>query len=437
MLAPRLRQCLAIASISAIAIPATAFAQSASSLPEPAPVLPFDFSVEDISVADRYRPDYEPVGINMGGAVLRPSTTAGIGYNANVFGFSVSEIDGFYAFARPRLQMVSGEAGQRFISLSGGADLRRYFDVDHADETGLDAIVDARLPLGGGVMAEAGGSAQRKYERQESGSFPGAALAPIRYNDLSGYARLRTGGSRVRFTGAVDYTKLDFTSARSATTGALLDQSHRDREIFRGSGRIEGSLSGAISGYVQGSIARIDYANSFVGPGNPNRDGNRYDILAGVLFTAAKLRGSISVGYVGRSYKAGSYKDFGGISISSELLYALSGLTTLKASAERRIIETGELGSTGAFRTAGTFGVDHELRRNVILSANVAHERISYRALDRSDRITSIGGQAQFLVSRQISLFARADYVDRTSKGVSVGPSFERPQVQIGAMFKF
>ncbi|PZU60533.1 MAG: hypothetical protein DI547_02685 [Sphingobium sp.] len=403
-------------------VPGGAFAQVVT---EPIPVLPNDYPIERQGVADRYRPDYESEGLAVGPMQVRPQLGVGGAYTSNVYGAASGELDDFYLAVNPSLTVQKTNGGDNAITARFSGALRRYAEETRANETAFGGDIDSTFALGNNSFLQAGGSAHRYYERQDSGSFPTGALAPIRYSDLNAYLRARAGGSRVRLTAAVDIDRTKFSDAKYSD-GQTIDQSARDRRVLRGSTRGEVSFTGSTFGFVELRYSDINYLRNFLDNGDANRDGKQYEVLSGVRLDSGKLRGQVAGGYVRRTFKAPIYNDFGGFALNGEVVYYASGLTTFTLNGYRNITESGDPNISAQFTTGVTAKVDHELLRYIILSGQIGYDRNTYRGYNRKDEIASVRGGIRYLMTRRFEVNAQAAYVKRTSTGAQFGPEFNR-----------
>jgi len=413
-----------LAIAGAAVVPANAWAQV---LTNPIPVLPSDYPSERVSVSERYRPEFQASGIPLGTLTVLPQVGVGGNYTSNVFGTATGAQNDFWLGVDPSLTITKRGGNEDTASFQAKVDaaLRRFADQKAANETGLGGEVSATLPMGNGNYLAGGASARRNYERQDSGSFPSGALAPIRYAEYIGYLRFRAGGSRIRATVAADVDKTQFNNAR-LTAGTSFDQGFRDRTVLRGTGRVEASVTGATSGFVEGRYSNINYTRSFITPGVANRDGDQYEGLAGLRVDAGKLRGTVAAGYTRRVFDSPLYRDFGGFALTGQMVYYASGLTTVTLNGFRNIAESGDPNISAQFTTGVNARVDHELLRYIILSGTAGYNSNSYQGINRTDKLAIVRGSVRYLANRHSEINAEAGYTKRTSSGAAFGPEYNR-----------
>jgi hypothetical protein len=133
-----------------------------------------------------------------------------------------------------------------------------------------------------------------------------------------------------------------------------------------------------------------------------------------------------------RDYNDARLKSIDGISTEVKVNWYVTRLTTLGFSASRRIQETtlfDQLGTTnipssGYLDTVFQAGVDHELMRNVILSANFRYDTRDYVGINRTDDIYGPMLRALYLMNRNFSIAGEYHYYNRDSD--AIGENYNR-----------
>jgi hypothetical protein len=94
-------------------------------------------------------------------------------------------------------------------------------------------------------------------------------------------------------------------------------------------------------------------------------------------------------------------------------------LTTLSFNANRNAADQGATTNDPYIESRVGAGVDHELLRNLILSAGIQRGTRDYKTIDRSDDFTYAALGARYILNRRVALSAnyRHDAVD--SSGVN------------------
>jgi hypothetical protein len=99
-------------------------------------------------------------------------------------------------------------------------------------------------------------------------------------------------------------------------------------------------------------------------------------------------------------------------------------LTLVSATAARTVEDSPAVGTAGYLATAVGASIQHELRRDIIVSGRVGVSRDEYEAIDRDDTTVSAGASATWIINRSIGVTAAYGYNDRSSDGSNRGPGF-------------
>jgi hypothetical protein len=166
-----------------------------------------------------------------------------------------------------------------------------------------------------------------------------------------------------------------------------------------------------------------------------SRDSKGYTLAGGVDFElTALIRGEVAVGYLNEKKDDSFFEDVTGLSLDSRVSWFPSRLTTVNFSAGRRVIDVGAFDAPSAVETRLGVGVDHELRRNIILSGYVTAANYEYEEVDREDENLEIGAVATYKMNKRVhwDVFVRNRDRDTSGTGVFGDPTFGETQFGIG-----
>ena len=378
----------------------------------------------NISVVQRPRPEYDPLGINLGGFTAFPFVEIGLGYSDNVFASSVRHRGDAYLALDPQLKLSSNWATNSLV-VSGGAALRRFVSTPIKNETGYYARADGTFEVDRDTLLVGAAEVRRAYQAQFSSSAPDNALRSVSYVQSTGLVRGSRQFGRLKATLAVDVTRANFSDLPLAS-GVTIDQDFRDVTVLRGGGRVAYAITPGASVFAEANYSTIAHDLKTVGFGRPNRDGTQIYFLGGASFdVSALIRAHAGIGYTRRTFDAGgTYRPISGVAYDARIEYFLSGLTTLSAGATRSIEESVSIGSSGYFSGTYRARVDHELLRNLILYGQGEYQHNRFEGILRSDDIWAARAGATYLTTRSLVLSAGASYLDRSSSGLFAGESF-------------
>lgn len=398
------------------AVPAVA--QDNSTLLQPAVPVDYDRG-RNVSVLQRPRPDYDPLGIRRGSVMIYPRIDLGLGASDNVFLSSANKQgDGFVSFA-PSVRAET-DWSRHEVRLSAGGRFRRYFDngLRNVDEWNVGGL--GRLDLGTDFSLTAEGQAARTQEDPFNGATDANVAALSRYRRNLAGLRGEYRHGHVRTVLSYDYQDFNFAPINLGN-GTTFSQANRDRSLSRVAGQFEYAFSPSLAAYTQVSYLRTDYSTQ-ISPGVPNRDSDGYRAIAGFsLDVSGFYRGIIGIGYTRRDFISPLYKDVGGLSAEAQAEYFPSDFTTFTLNL-RRTIEDSNIGILSAyFDNRASLKVDHELRRNLIVSAGGEYAKQDYIGTSTIDDIWRARVGARYLASRLVSLQGELSHGNRRRSGVSNG----------------
>ncbi|HEX7820399.1 MAG TPA: outer membrane beta-barrel protein [Sphingobium sp.] len=399
------------------------------------PSLPPDFDRgRNISVTQRERPDYDPIGIRAGSFNVFPQLSASLGYSDNIY-YSTKNTakDGFIQLSPSVL--VNSDWSRHSLRLRAGSQIQRYFSETRRNQTPWDFAALGTLEMGESLRLTPEVQIEKDFETPFSGETTADNAVLSSY--VRKYAGLRGeySGGQTKLSLAVNNTNFQFDDI-VRQSGAVFDQGNRDRNIFRVSGQAQYAFTPSVAAYAQLGYAHTVYDEDLQ-LGVPNRDSDGYTATAGFNFDlSGLLRGTIGLGYSRRNFRADLFRDIDGFSAEGKLEYFPSDLTTITLAA-RRVIEDSNLGSTsGFFDNRASLRVDHELRRNVIVNLLGEVARQDYVDSAAAVDVYRISGGGVLMSSNWLSFNLNVAYTGRNSNNPLVGQDFNEFRGQIGIVLK-
>jgi hypothetical protein len=212
-----------------------------------------------------------------------------------------------------------------------------------------------------------------------------------------------------------------------------LSNRDRDRDEYRLRARISLELSEGYLAFFEAAYDRRLF-DTAVDRTGVNRDSSGSSMNAGFEFElAAFLQGEAFVGYLDRQFGAPLH-NFSGLNYGSKLTWSASPLTTVHLSAARVLSETTLAGSSVVEDDTFGIGIDHELRRNVIIQANVTYTDSAFVGIPRDDSHILGRVGARYLIDENVS--ATAGYEHRERASSAPGEDFSEDKFDVGLRFQ-
>ena len=384
------------------------------------------------TVMERARPGYDPVGIRAGGFFIYPEVGVTEFYRSNIFYTPSNEEDDFITVVSPAVRAKSNW-NVHGLSFYAEADYGHY--LLNEDENYLDfrSGVDGHLDIRHDLRVLGGLSVAHLHESRSSPEQTGAD-EPVTYMRYSGNAAVEKDFSRLstRLGGDVQvYRDNDV----DAVGGGTFNSDDRDRTESEAALRLGYELTPRVEPFVRASVNDRSYRQRRDDFGQV-RDSWGWETVAGAAFDLGGVTfGEVYVGYLQQNYEGAGLKNVSGPSFGAEVVWNPTELTTVTVGAERGVEETTLAGASGALQSSFDARVDHELRRNLILSANTGFTRRDYRGISRTDDLADIGASLRFLTNRFLEM--RAGYSFSTRDSSASGNDYDAHTISVGVTAKF
>lgn len=420
-----------VGAFAAVLSPHAAHAQDVSASPTVG--TQFDRR-RSVAVGERVQQGYEELGRRVGGFVIYPRIKAVAAFDNNVLAQS-SDAQGDVAFSlEPSVRAVS-EWTRHQVGLSATAAATRFAKLETENSETFAVRADGRYDAGDELRLYAYTDYRRDVERR---SAPGAlrvSQRPAAYNTASAGAQLTWQGNRLRLQASGSAAKIDYADI-VFRDGLVIDSRELDRSRYQAALRADYAVNPNLAVLVGGTIGKTDF-DPPPGAITPDRSARRAELLGGVSFEFTDLlRGEVALGYIHQDFRTPGLKGFGGLGGRAELEYFPTRLTTVRLDASRTLQEAGNPIAPSFRRTRVGVRVDHELYRQVLVSAFADYEASRFQLPDRTEHRPHAGMSGQYLLDRHVTLFARYDYLRIRTRPVELGRRLGDSVVSVGVLFK-
>lgn len=374
---------------------------------------------ERVSVRDRPRPEYDPLGVRVGAFMLHGTLDLSASRTDNVFAEPTGARDDtiFTAGLHGRLE---SDWLRHALAFEAGATSVMFDDFSSEDHDTSYVGVRGRLDVGSRSHIAARARFAQEVEPRNDPDGPLGGVPLVEYDRTELAVSAQHTFNRFRVTG---------TAARSENEYSGL-QSFRDFVENSLTGRLEAELTPRIGLLLQATTDERDYDNTPA----LSSDGQTY--LAGVTINLTDLmRGEVAVGQFQRDYDSGISTD--GLAVSANLEWYITRLTTISLSANRNSEDVvGAITATPYVESQYGARVDHELLRNLTLTGGVRFGQREYEGIDRDDDFVSVDVGADYMLNRRVVLRARYVHDEVESDGVDAYRSYDENRFTLGVSFR-
>lgn len=370
-----------------------------------------------VSVRNRARPELDPQGARVGGFTLHASLGLDVTSTDNLFAApSGSEEDDIIYVVSPDLRLTSNWSRHRLQFSAGGAS-RMHDDFDSEDVDTYYVNGAGRLDITADTAINASAAAAHEFTPRTDPDLT-VAGAPVEYDrtDASLGVLHRFG----RFT-----ARLDGSQTERQYDGV---ESVRDYEQTSLRARADVELSPRIGLLVEAIADERDYDDDAATP----LDSEGQTWLVGATLHGNLMQGEVSVGQFERDYDNPAIGTVDGVAVAGELEWYITQLTTITLTARRGSEDNATTGTVDPY-VATEYGarIDHELLRNLILTAGVRAGDREYEdeVVGREDDYVSYDVGADYILNRRVAVAARYRHDEVDS---NVGRTFDVNAVTVG-----
>lgn len=349
------------------------------------------------TVLGRPRPDYDAVGVRVGSFFFFPSLELTPTWDSNIFSTTSNRKSDLVMIISPEIAVRSNWRRHE-LNFGARADIGRYIKNGNENYEDASIVANGRLDVRRDEFAFAG---VRWAPRHEDRGSPDAVfgIRPTKFWGYEGLVGYQRRFNRVTARAQVFYRYLDYRDT-PVLGGAIINNDDRDRHELTGTGRVAVRLSPRFQVFGEGNYYYVNYANP-LDDALLDRDNHGFGINGGVIIElGSKLFGEVFAGFRRQTYEDALLSTISGVSGGVLLTWNPTGLTTVKGTLVRSIEQTTLVGASGFFSTQARVSVDHELRRNIILSAFASFQQDDYQGISRDDKWYRAGVHARYLLNR-------------------------------------
>jgi hypothetical protein len=369
------------------------------------------------TVTERRRPELDPPEIRLGAFIATASLTAGYEHDDNIYATRVNEQSDDILTLRPEFALAS-DWGRHGLGLEADMDVARYSDFDDEDYEDWRIGGNGFLDLARGRLS-ASLSHSDLTEPRTSTDDSDTGVPTEEPNEYTlDEARLDWlyAPSRFSIRPALRYRVIDFDD-NADLLGNPVNNDDRDRDILRASVRPAWQVTDEYRVFVELGATSTDYDDDLDDDGF-DRSSDGSEVLAGATMDlTGKAFGEAYIGYRSWDYDDPRYDSIDGLAFGLDVSWNLTGLTTLTLNGEQAVEATTIEDAAGIDSTSIGARLDHELLRNLILSARAEFATEDFDGIDRDDDVFTAGIGARYMLNRYVYVLLGLDHDSRDSSG--------------------
>ena len=380
--------------------------------------------------------DFKPLGVRAGAFMLHPGVELAGQWNDNVFYSYEDEQSDFIYHVRPYFTAQSTWS-RHSLTVRLAADLGRYADYSFRD------YEDYFLNIGGRIDVQSRSSFNYALDYMQlhedlNNRSAEQGVVPTEYTLAGGGLGFDHQFNRLSL--GLDYYHANYDFDNNVRPdGTLIDNSDRDRTDDTAGIRLGYQFQADMQAFVAANWHQVDYDR------NPDRNGfdrnsDGYSLQAGLrMGITGVLSGDVFVSYHDMSYDDPRLPGVDGWALGMGLTWLPTTLTTVRASISSDVQQTTSQYASGYLGTLYSLRVDHELRRDLQLQAQVSYRDNDYTLLPGApanarayDEIWSAGVGATYFFNRSVFLSASYDWSELSTNVPNDGFEVNRVWLVLG-----
>lgn len=375
--------------------------------------------------------DYSAKGLHVGSFNIKPTLELSSAWNSNLYNGDsrvTPDTNAFVTHIKPSLNIVSNW-NRHSVDLNFKSDIQNYIDHPHEDRQIVDVELNGRLDVLRDSFAFARFGYQNQAEQRGAPDSFVNAVKPTGHQTLLGQLGYDHQIYRVRVNANHLISQDIFDDGITGMGTVIQNNQNRSRMTNTPTLRVGYEIRPGYEAFVKGSYNFVNYdsKNQQGALGLPvtQRSSNGYSVVTGLaLELTGKLTGNARIGYQSRNYDDPSLSTISGLAGGMTLKWTPTGLTTVTSDITRSINETTQVGSAGFFATTFITTVEHELLRNLTLSAQGGYtynEYIGGNGLNqpRTESVYLATVGAKYLLNRYLFSNVRYQYNNRQVQNVA------------------
>ncbi len=383
-----------------------------------------DFPQEKLSVSERPHPEYDQVGYRFASYIFKPTISFSETLDSNILGSSSFERSDFFTSVKPSVS-IDSDWRTNAISFYAEGDIARYARYTSENVDNFLIRGSGRLDIERGqtltldASYQVGHESRYSPESQAAVSFAGGgtyALHPTEFALSTAQLTYVYSPSRLGFEVAASINNYAFTNERTLN-GGLAINGDRNRSEFVVTPRVSYELTPGYQIFIEGWGNRREYDSTFdATPGRFKRSSTGYAVAAGgEVKIGDVVTGELYVGYQNQIYDDERLASNAGVYLGGSVLWNVTPLTSLKFAVTRSVQETILPGSSGFWDTEINVTAEHELLRNIVLTAQAGYSINHYQGISRDDTTVSGALGARWKFTQVYSVGVSGEIQHRSS----------------------
>lgn len=368
------------------------------------------------TVANRGRPNLDPLGVRLGSFTLFPEFGLRYMNDDNVYASNENTLsDNAYTLS-PGITLRS-DWNRNSLIVGANAALSRYEELKFEDHDDSEVFVRGR------------------WDTANNGAFTGEISSSIDHEGrdsadaAQGFDRTRFATDRTTldyqvrpgkmlFEAEIDMARLDFDDVMGLD--GPISNDDRDRDTASARLRVGYEVFNGYALFVEGRSNTVEYDSRFDRNGfERSAEGDEF-VFGAAMNVTEILFGNVFYGRKSQTYDDERFAKIRGPAFGVDVGWNITQLTTLTFSGRRQVSPTTIIGASGVDETRYGLRADHELLRNLILTVDWGDRTDDFKGIERRDQNRTSTFAARYLMHRKLELEFQYTSRDRDSNAAAI-----------------
>lgn len=343
-------------------------------------------------------------------------------YNSNVYVTQTGAKSDFFTSLRPALDIAS-DWNNNALNFHADGEIRRYAQQVSENESNFNVASNGRLDIQRDVYLTGGLGYQIAHEDRTSPNSVTGEKSPTLYQLATGDIGFVHETGKIGFRVNADLNGYGYNN-NITSTGVAIPESYRDRVEYYLTPRVSYEFIPGYSAFIKAPVNYRDY-DTQRDPTGFKQNSHGYEVDAGTAIGLGQIvNGEVYVGYFQQDYDAAGNINmtgvrFGnnpsGVDFGGNVLWNVTAIDSIRGAVARSVQETTLRPASSEVESDASVTGEHELLRNVILTANLTYSNQDFQGVTRTDNIYSGGLGGRYLINKNLSAGLNASYSDRNS----------------------
>jgi hypothetical protein len=381
-------------------------------------------------VADRDRKFAQPEGLRLGDFFFLPTFDNFLVYDDNIYAKGTDPIADMRYELSPVLRMHS-QLPRHSLSLTAGARSVSYLENSDQDFFDLFGQIRGGLDIDSAHTLSASFTSSIDHEERSEITAPQAAAEPGEIHKNSTSVGITRDVGRLYGTLSAAATWLDYLPVK-ANDGSILDQDHRDQQIYTAQMRAGYRISPGFESIAKARLIRREND----GDEETERDSTGYELVAGLNMEMNPLiRWQFVAGYGIRDFDRPDFDSVGTYLLEAQAEWLITQRLSLYGTLSHKIDDALGDSDAGRIETAIKTSFEYEIYHNLVGHGSAAFRHSEQIGADRIDMTYegSLGLDYYYTKNWLLTLDYHFQHRDSSEDEFSM----TRNQVRVGAKLKF